>query len=581
MSSEPSELSARAERGPGDSPGQPRSGRRASFRGGAWILVAILAVVALAVARPLYRQLETWRAETLVSQAGELAAQHLYTDAIMRYQKALRLDPSQMGALRGLAEIYSLFEKPAAIPAWRALLAHPNRTEQDTLDFIGFTLKAQRFDLAEAELARLLAGTNISIPTLVVAAELFQRQGNPRRALEFAEDIARRQPENPDHPIRVARYLLAMPDSEKQREGFRRLAALPPLSPPDRLSVFQTLETAPSLPEPETSAFLDNLPALKAPSAADRIGQTDVRLRLTSDPKTREQRIAATLSTLRQGTPEEQLALCRWLVRIREHQALLGSYTLADATALPPILTAYLDALGQAERWEELQQAASQPLPVDPWILAAFRCGAAARLKQETLAQEHWRRALEAAHREPSRIQALGDIALRLGTRQRAIEAYNLLANDDLHRTAGYRRLARLYEEARDTESLRLLMREWAANAPDDPVPTARYAYLCALVRRNLDDAHARVLPLVERFPARAAYRSTLAFIEWRQDQPQAAFQRLDRARIDPGTSPQFRLIQASILDANGQKATARDIARTIRPESLLPEEQDLLRKLN
>jgi tetratricopeptide (TPR) repeat protein len=179
----------------------------------------------------------------------------LYTDAIVRYQTALRLDPGQMGALRGLAEIYSLFEKPAAIPAWRALLAHPDRTERDTLDFIGFTLKAQRFDLAEAELARLLAGTNISIPTLVVAAELFQRQGNPRRALDFAEDIARRQPENPDHPIRVARYLLAMPDSEKQREGFRRLAALPPLSVPDRLSLFQTLETAPSLPEPETSAF--------------------------------------------------------------------------------------------------------------------------------------------------------------------------------------------------------------------------------------------------------------------------------------------------------------------------------------
>jgi predicted Zn-dependent protease len=538
-------------------------------------------VIALAAARPLYRQLETWRASTLVSQASELAAQHLYADAIVRYQTALRLDPRQPGALRGLADIYSLFEKPAAIPAWRALLAQPDRTERDTLDFIGFTIKAQRFDLAEAELARLLAGTNISIPTLVVAAELFQRQGNPRRALDFAEDIARREPGNPEHPIRVARYLLAQPDADKQREGFRRLAALPPLSPQDRLSLFQTLETAPSLPEPETTAFLDQLPALATPSAADRLGQTDVRLRLTKDGKTRERWIGATLDALRHGTPEEQLALCRWLVRIREHTTLLGSYSLADATALPPILTTYLDALGQAERWEALQQAASQPLPIDPWILAAFRSGAAARLKQETLAQEHWRRALDAAHREPSRIQALGDIALRLGNRQRAIEAYNLLANDDLHRTAGYRRLARLHEEARDTESLRLLMREWAANAPDDPVPTARYAYLCALVRRNLDDAHARMLPLVERYPARAAYRSTLAFIEWRQDRPEAAFQRLDRARVDPGTSPQFRLIQASILDANGQTATARDIARTIRPDSLLPEEQDLLRKLN
>ncbi len=579
----PSEPPARPPAGTGVSSPEtktrrPRSARRHRRLALAGILIC--GVVAALGAGPLYRKLEDWRASTLVSQANELARQQLFSDAIDRYQTALRLAPRRTDALRGLADIYSLFEKPAAIPAWRALLALPAATEQDTLDFIRFTLQAERFDLAEAELARLLARTNITIPTLVVAAELFHRQGNTPRALVFAEDILRREPDDPTHPIRVARFLLAMPDANRQREGFQRLATMPQLGPRDRLSIFQSLDSAPSLPVPETSAYLDHLPLPASPSAADRLAQTDLRLRLAQEPGARESWIRAAVEALRNGSPEDQLALVRWLNRIREPARLLKLYSLADALALPPILPAYLDALGLTGRWEELQQAAGQPLPVDPWILASFRSGAAARLNQDSLAREHWRRALEAARGDPSRLQAMGDIALRLGSRHQAIEAYNVLANDDLHRTAGYRRLARVHEESQDTERLRLLMREWSLNAPEDPIPSARYAYLCALVRRDLMDAHTRLVPLVENHPARASYRATLAFVELRQDQPQAAFRRLDRAPMDSPNSPQVQLVQALVLDANGQAAAAREIARSIRSDGFLPEELDLLRKL-
>lgn len=576
-----SEPPARPDVGPGDSPVRRTTSRPASPVRVILIVSLVVAAIAFLTAGPLYRHVQSWRASTLVSQAAELAQQHFFTDAIARYQSALRVDPRRGDALRGLADIYSLFEKPAAIPAWRALLALPSHSEQDTLDFIGFTIKAQRFDLAEMELSRLLAVSPISIPTLVVASELFHRQGNPRRALDFAEDILRREPENRAHRIRVVRFLLAMPDPVRQREGFLRLGSIPALTLLERVALFQALDSAPSLPSPETITFLDRLPPLPTPSATDLLAQTDLRIRLAPDSKAREPWIQAAIDALRQGSPEDQLALCRWLNRIREHTRLLNVYSLSDAIALPPVLPAYLDALGQAERWEALQRAANQPLPIDPWLLATFRSAAADGLKQDSLAQEHWRRALDFARRDPSRLQAMGDIALRLGSRNRAIEAYDFLANDDLHRTAGYRRLARVFEEARDTERLRLLMREWASNAPDDPVPNTRYAYLCALVRRNLDDAHARLIPLVENHPARAAYRITLAFLELRQDQPQAALQRLERTRGEPGITPQLRLVQALVLDANSQSEAAREIARSIRPESLLPEELELLRKLN
>jgi len=555
-----------------------RPGRRSHST---WILgAAVLVVLAFSAVKPVQQRISRWRASTIVKQADELVRQQLFADAIARYKSAISLDNQQTEALRGLAHVYSAHEKSAALPVWKALLQLKDHNEKDIVDYIQFTLSIQRFDLAEIELSRLLERTNTPTAIRLVAADFFERQGDPARALAFAEEVLRSEPDNPSHRLRVARSMLAVPLPDRQKEGFRRLSELAPLSPADRLAIFRTLETTPSLPAAETRAFLDALPPLSPTSAADLIAQADVRLRLNPDPTARNLIIGPLTASLRTGSPEGKLLLCRWLLNLREPTRLLQAFSLNDVTALPILLPPYLEALGLAQRWEDLIRATDTQLPIDPWISEAFRAAAGFRLNRDGLAQEHWRRAVERTQNDPIRILAIGDIAHRMGVRERAIEAFNRVVDTDLHRTAAYRRLARVYNEIRDTDRLRRLMLQWSLSAPDEPSPNATYAYLCALVHQDLDDARARILQLTEAFPSRAAYRATLAFIELRRNQPQAALQLIQRTRNDGVSSPQTVLVRALVLDANGQSSAAKELVRSLRTDNLLPEERDLLNKV-
>jgi predicted Zn-dependent protease len=202
-------------------------------------------------------------------------------------------------------------------------------------------------------------------------------------------------------------------------------------------------------------------------------------------------------------------------------------------------------------------------------------------MRQTALAQEQWRRAFEEARGNAARILAIGDFALRLNDRDRAVEAYNLLLADDLHRLTAYRRLAQAYESARDTERMRVLMREWSARFPDDPLPDNAYSYLSALLRRDLDEARDRSARLLDRFPTRLGYRATRALLELRHGQPRNALQLFERTRFDlHNAAPQTRLIYGLVLDANGRRTQAQSVVQGLRPDRLLPEEQDLLRRL-
>lgn len=558
------------------SPNRPSSRTRSPWLIIAAVLVALAAVVAI----PAKTHIERWRAATLARQANELARQQLVADAIERFQIALSLDPNQIDALRNLSKFYSAYEKPAALPTWRKLLAHPAHTEQDLLDYLDFALRSQRYDLAEAELARQLEKTNAPAAIQLAAADLRSLQGDPENALGFARKALSTNPDNPSFQFRVARSLLAVPNPARQLEGFRQLAGRKPLSPAERLELYQTLLSVPSLPIAETKAFLDALPPISPSEASDLVGQTEVRLRLNPDPVTRERLFSEVIQGLRKGSSEDKVTLCRWLLRLRAPTRILDTFSLADSAATPVLLPFYLEALGLAQRWDELIRATDNPLNIDPWLFHTFRAAAGFQLKKESLGREHWRRALESTQNDPVRILAVGDIAHHLGVHDRAIEAFNIVDKSDLYRTAAYRRLAKVYEEIRDTERLRRLMFEWSVHSPYDPFPSSAYAYLCALVRRDLDDARSRIMQLTQAFPSRTGYRSTLAFIELRRDQPQAALQLLQRTSSEPSTSSQTTLVRALVLDANGQTSAAKDLLRSLRLEALLPEELDLVQKL-
>jgi predicted Zn-dependent protease len=539
----------------------------------------VVFAAAVVLARPVYRLMERWQAANVLSQAQELARQQMFVEAMERLEVALKLNPSSAGALRSLAEIYSHLELPYALPVWRALLTLPAHTEEDVHGYIDLALRLQRFDLAEAELARLLARTNISLRTRIQASDFFFRQGDYSRALKFAEEIRRSEPANQEHQLRVARALLNLRSPDRQREGLQLLAALDRPEEKERLTLFHILAEAPALPRSEASELLQKLRPPQGVSAREYLLWSDARLRV--DPEHHALYVAEAVQRYRASAPTEQAELGYWLNRVGAHDAFLAAIETEQAVGFPPLLTQYLEALARTGRWAQLQKVTANPVPLDAWILAAFRAVAATGLNQETLAHEHWRRAFEHVSGSSGKMRALGDLAFKLGAIEQAIAAFDHLTRDRLSRVTGYRRLAVVYERIGDTARLRTVMREWSAHVPDDPFPENAFCYLSGLMRRDVELASERAGHLLERLPRRVAYRTTLALLELRQDRPQAALQLYRRAPIEAQSlTPQARLIYAAVLNASGEKATARELIENLDPSRFLPEERELLERL-
>lgn len=543
-----------------------------------------MAVLALGVAgllgsKPTLNLLQRWQARNIVSQAEELARQQMFYEAIERLDTALRLHPSSEDGLRALAGIYSRFELPYALPIWRGLLQLPGHRERDVHQYIDLALKLQRFDLAEPHLAELLTRTNVTEATRVQALEFFMRQGDFTRALEFAQQLRRTAPSNNLHQIRAARLLLLQPTDAQRREGFEVLRGLDHPSPEERRAILEVLSEASEAPVESVKGVLDHLPLPSDAPPAEYFLRAEVLAKISREPATRW--LTNSIARFRHDTPERQAELGAWLNRIGESSMLLDTFKLEDVARFPPVLATYLEALARTGKWAELQTAVASPLPLDDWLMNSLRSFAAARLNQEAMAKEHWRRALDEASRDPSRLRSLGDLASKLGATDQAIEAFNLLTRDRLSRVTGYRRLAQVYERGRDTQRLRAVMREWSAHVPDDPVPDNAFCYLSGLMRRDVEVAYERAKKLMDRLPGRVAHRTTVALLELQRDRPEVALQIFERIRSElPRAAPQTHLIYAATLAANGQAEAAKKQVETLKTDSLLPEEQQMLNRI-
>lgn len=554
-----------------------RRRRRRNFRRG--LIFLVILVVAGYSVRPAYRLLERWRARALVRQGEELARQQLFGEAIEKLETALRLDSANARALRGLSEVYSRFELPSALPLYRALASLPESTDEDRHEYIAAALRLQRFDLAESELARLLARTNISTQTRTQATEYFFRLGDMKRALTFADQIRNAAPSNNLNHLRVAKILLHMGSTEDQVQALNVLQSLDRPDRLERLNMLEMLANAPALPLKETQTILARLPTTADSSPGEHFLRAEILGRL--DPKERGALIAAAVERYRAGTSDQQAELILWLNRMGEHLRVLETWRPEDLAKHAAPIAGYLESMTRARRWAELQKAVASPLPIDVWLLEALRAQAATQLAQPSLAEEHWRRAHEQTTGNPARLRALGETALRLGATEQAVIAFENLTKDRLHRATGFRRLAQIHERSRDATRLRLTMQAWSASVPDDPVPENAYCYLSALLALDVEDAYQRARLLFERQPSRLTHRLTLAFLEFRRNNPREALQYLERAR-PPGQipPPMAALVEGLILEANGQSARAAEAIKSLTPASLLPEEQELLRRL-
>ncbi len=542
-------------------------------------LLGVLLLAGLLGARPAYRQVKKWRAVTLTAKADELYRQQRHDDAFKGYRAALELNPAYLPALRGMARILTQLEMPAAFGYWRPVLRSAEATDEDRDGYITLALRLLRFDLANEEVAALLQQDPPSDAALIHAMELFQVQGDYRRASGFAEALWRRDMGNNNSALRLALAQIRLPGPTNRAFAVQLLAGRTNLTRLERAWAFNMLRQAPDLPREETRTVLESLRGAMTNYLGDQLIMADIEIRL--EPERREALVEQILAAHPAPTPAEKRELAAWLLVHQQHERLLALIPPAEAQADGDLMRLRLIALSVRGNWAQIERELANPGVMDPLLVDVFRAVTARERNQPVLAAEHWRRAAEETQASPDERRRFAAIALQLRAYDQALPAVQALLRSPLDRLRALRQLVQIYEATGNLEGVRSVMRDWAKDAPDDPTPRTAFVYLCGLMRRDIPEAEAQGRELVERYPDRAAVRAALALVLLRRDNPVDALEQFARIRPELDLAlPGWRAVYAAVLDANGQPEQARAILRPVKPEMLRPEERQLVEKL-
>ncbi len=78
------------------------------------------------------------------------------TEAISYFQRSLAVSPDNIALQRGLAGSYTRAQRPTeALPAWQAVVAHPEATNDDRVELAGAFIRTNRWDDAEGVLNQI------------------------------------------------------------------------------------------------------------------------------------------------------------------------------------------------------------------------------------------------------------------------------------------------------------------------------------------------------------------------------------------------------------------------------------------
>lgn len=544
---------------------------------GVVLLVGLL--LGLAFARPAYRRIKAWRAETMTVKADEMFRQQRVDEAFLGYRSALELNPAHLPALRGMARILTLFEAPSALGYWRPVVRSAAATDDDRDQYISHALRLKRFDLANEEVALLLQQNPPTDAALTHAMELFYLQADFRRASMFAEALWRRDTNNPRTVIRLALVQLRLPNPTNKAFAVNLILGMTNLALPDRGYALNMLRQAPELPRQEILTLLDSIRRSPTNYLADRLLTADLEIRV--QPERKAAIIEETLAAVPNPDLDQKRDLAVWLLMQNQPQRLLELVTPADGQADGELLRQRLIALSAGKRWEEIQKELASPGKLDPLYVDVFRAVTARQINQPALAAEHWRRAAEKAGGNPASLRRFASIAIELNAYEQALPAVQSLLQSPLDRLRAFRQLVQIYEATGNPEGVRSVMRDWSKDVPEDPTPRTAYVYLSGLLRKDIPEAEEQGRLLVEQFPDRVGVRAALALVLLRRDNPAGALEQFARIRPDLDlVLPGWRAVYAAALDANGRTDQARDILKSVKPAMLRPEERQLVEKL-
>lgn len=530
------------------------------------IILVVVALVGAVGARPVWRMVKRQRARNLAEgalrdlEAGRLA------DAARAVRTASLMAPEELPVLQAVARLSVLSPSVVYLPYWENLLSRREATTQDRVAFVKFTLSLKKYDLAGAQLTKLLAERPADTELLALLVEHHSGRGALQEAAAAGRVLLEKTGSDPVLELKLAYLLLRCPAAGDKAEGRRLLWALAVGTSKVRDQAVHALVDLGQLSRAESELLLRTLSASADRGLDDEIRVLELRHNLAGPPA--EALYSEVAGRVKGATNLATAAsYLAWLARHKAWQATLEGAPEGNAATNSVMFSARLDALTGLGRLPEAEQMLSRTNhPLTPVVFEMAQAGVAAAAGRSKDAETRLYAAAELSQKSPAQFLSVAQRAEGYGLKAVALELYQRALLNPASTLAAANQLLRLAVEQEDLSLTRKVLRALSDYLPGDDRLAYESAWLDLLFTERVDAAHdalKRVGPRVDPDGLRFA----LALAELRSGNTTAALALLE-GEMAPFASltPRQQAVYVAVLGANQQREAARRFARQMGP---------------
>lgn len=547
------------------------------MRIGLFVLAMLIVAGISFAARPLYNKVKASRADGFAEEAQQLLDRKSYPEAQRKLAAALQIKPTEPKYLRIAAKLHAAQRSPMALRYYTDLINSPAATDEDRYEFMQTALLMGRVEPAEQVLRRMISKEPVAGKTYFFAALVTERKRDLPRAIQFARSAVEKSPTERDYKYLLGRLLLASTSQADIAEGKKLLFDIASKGDDSRNQAIRLLGATDLTPQ-ETQQLIGWIKQDKDPSPEDYF--LTAELLYKSDTNALKQLASQAIAKYKGGKAEEQLALGTWLNRHKLHEEASLAISPEKDIKNVQLSLVYLDALSGANKWDEaLKFMSKSDIAIEPVFLETLRAAAALKLKKDDLAQIHWKKAMQIAEDKPEQIRMVADVAERNEAYEVALAGYRRLATNAATEAAARQAILRIKSRSGDTKGLRDYVRELLAKAKHDTALQNYNAYLNLLLNEDVAASKAAAMQLHLQQPNDLGFRTTVALAHLREKNGQAAYGLYTNVNANLGQFPPgARAVYAAALGAANKDKEAEQVAKTIQPKDLKPEERELIK---
>lgn len=541
------------------------------------VLAAVLAIGGWMSARPVYRIIKRQRAlATLSATVAEMEAGK-WVEAGRSLKVLLEMAPGEPKVIRLAAQFCTKRSLQEGFNYWQMLLNSPEATFEDHMGYAELAVNFNRADIAGPELRELLRTNRTSEPLFRLYVRFLRNTDSPATAILGTRFWLENFPSSDEAQLTLGMLLSYSPNADERAEGRRFLWPLAVGRGEYRNQAVDLLIPSNELNSAENQILLSSVAERKD----RRAWYYELRTKL--DPVRRKEILDEFEQEARQSDNANSLAeAVGWFASRGEPKRSLALLPPEVVQKHTNLLSARLQVLLELDKLEEVRPyLESDKNNVAPYIGHCLQAMAAQKAGQAQMVMVHFMSAIAACTNQPMQLQFVAGYAERVGQPMAAIYAYEKLMNWPPATYSAGREVLRLLTAVDDTRRAWEALNRLSQFLPGDDALFSSSAYFGFLLGERLPGAKARLDAMMrdKEKGKDPLYGLILALAEFREGNSAKALSLIEGLEMDwSRAEPRMKALYVAILNANDQRAAAREMARKVDAKGLRPEERDLLK---